>query len=139
MVGITSNIPNFLNQVREIWEELSPNHSISPVIWLCVLIVVGILESLIKVYAAIAVGHQFHSHRLAGSILAFIGFGIVEMLLSFAANKLHLVPGGLFSNITLGSGAGLQSIQFAVLISVIGIAVYGTLCWYLLDRRLNLE
>lgn len=136
MVSITSNWPEFVRQVQELWLQLSPDKSLSPIIWMIVLMIVNVLESVIKVYAALAVGHQFHSHRLAGAVLAYFGFGIVELLLSFIANKLHLFPTGFLSSTTF---PGVEVAQFGTLFAVIGLVVYGLLCWYLLDRRLNLE
>lgn len=137
MVAITSNVQEFLRQVNDVWTQISPDHTLSPVIWFIVLMIVGTMENLIKVYAAIAVGHQFRSHRLAGSVLAFLGFGMVEMLLSFIANKLKLLPDGWFSSTSMAGG--IKMLQFGTLVAVVGIVIYGFLCWYLLDRRLNLE
>ena len=139
MVGITSNIPAFIRQVQEIWNELVPHHAAGPFIWFIILLLAGIFESLIKVYAAIAVGHQFGSHRLAGSILAYIGFGIIEMAVSFIANKLHLLPRNLFALNAGGLESSVRGIQAGLLVVLLQMVIYGLLCWYLLDRKLNLE
>ena len=139
MVAITSNVAAFLRQVREVWQQISPAYSLTPIIWLCVMLIAGVMESLIKVYAAIAVGHQFHSHRLAGSILAYIGFGIIEMAVSFIANKLHLLPRNLFALNAGGLESSVRAIQTGLLVVLLQMVIYGLLCWYLLDRKLNLE
>ena len=137
MVAITSNVPEFLRQVQQVWNSLSPDHTLSPVIWFIVMMFLALLETLIKVYAAIAVGHQLGNHRLVGSVLAYFGFGLVELLLTFIGNKLKLIPGGFLSS--AGTGMSVGDMQFASVLMLIGIAIYGILCWYLLDRRLNLE
>ena len=139
MVAITSNVPEFLRQVREIWKQISPAYSLTPVIWLCVMMIAGVMESLVKVYAAIAVGHQFHSHRLAGSVLAYFGFGLIELLLSFVSNKLHLFPDGFIRSASTAGFLSVRDMQIGTLVTLIQIAIYGFLCWYLLDHRLNLE
>ena len=139
MVAITSNVPEFVRQVKEVWATLSPNMALAPVIWLIIMLAAGVMESMIKVYAAIAVGHQFNSHRLAGSVLAYLGFGIIEMILSFVGNKLHLLPARLLNSTNAAGFISVRSMQTGTLMALIGIAVYGILCWYLLDRRLNLE
>lgn len=138
MVGITSSVQEFLREAQDIWKQLSPNNSLTPVIWLIILLCAGVMESLIKVYAAIALGHQFSSHRLAGSILAYLGFGIVEMLLSFVSNKFDVLEKLLNSTNSAGF-MSVRSTQTATLVALAEIAIYGLLCWYLLDRRLNLE
>ena len=139
MVAITSNVPEFIRQVKEVWATLSPNMALAPVIWLIIMLAAGVMESMIKVYAAIAVGHQFNSHRLAGSVLAYLGFGIIEMILSFVGNKLHLLPARLLNSTNAAGFISVRSMQTGTLMALVGIAVYGILCWYLLDRRLNLE
>lgn len=137
MIGITSNVPVFMKQVQEAWRQISPDQSLTPIVWFFVSAIVGVMENLIRVYAAIAVGHQLNSHRLAGAVGAFFGFGLVELLLSLLLDKLHLIPGGVFASTSAVNG--IQALQLGTLFSVIGIVVYGLLCWYLLDRRLNLE
>jgi hypothetical protein len=139
MVAITSNVPEFIRQVKEVWATLSPNMALAPVIWLIIMLAAGVMESMIKVYAAIAVGHQFNSHRLAGSVLAYLAFGIIEMILSFVGNKLHLLPARLLNSTNAAGFISVRSMQTGTLMALVGIAVYGILCWYLLDRRLNLE
>ena len=137
MIAITSNVPEFLRQAHELWTQLSPDHSLTPIIWIIVIMITNTMENLFKVYAAIAVGHQFNSNRLAGSVLAYFGFGIVELFLSFLASKLGILPDWLFSS--TGMTSGVQAMQFGTIIALIGIVIYGLMCWYLLDRRLNLE
>ncbi|MBR1901231.1 MAG: hypothetical protein IJ820_09265 [Lachnospiraceae bacterium] len=139
MVAITSNVPEFIRQVQDVWKTLSPNNSLAPVIWLIVMLAVSVMESMIKVYAAISVGHQFGSHRLIASVLAYIGFGIVETVITIVGNKLHLLPSRLLNSTNAAGFVSVQAMQMGTLAALIGIAVYGFLCWYLLDRRLNLE
>ena len=45
-------------------------------------------ETAAKLYAAIAVGHQWSNHRVMGAIAAFIGFGIIESVLGNIIGKI---------------------------------------------------
>ena len=58
---------------------------------------------------------------------------------SFVGNKLHLLPARLLNSTNAAGFISVRSMQTGTLMALVGIAVYGILCWYLLDRRLNLE
>ena len=97
-----------------------------------------------KVYAAIAVGHQWSNHRIMGAIIAYIGFGIIETIIgnivgaitdnSWFYTKLDSISMNM-------STAGFASlVMFAgIIICAIVAAIYGVISWLLLDRKLNLE
>ena len=97
-----------------------------------------------KVYAAIAVGHQWSNHRIMGAIIAYIGFGIIETIIgnivgaitdnSWFYTKLDSISMNM-------STAGFASlVMFAgIIICAIVAAIYGFVSWKLLDKRLNLE
>ena len=138
MVGIVSDVPEFLRQIRELRDMFFSSWTTEFVLFI-VLIIVGLMESLCKVYAAISVGHQFNSHRLLFSALAYIAFGIIEMVISLPLSSDGVAFGKIIGKIVDTNGMPPASaLWILIVISLIGILIYGALAWYLLDRRLNL-
>lgn len=108
-----------------------------------VLVFMSFAETAAKVYAAIAVGHMWGSHRVIGAIAAFIGFGIIESILG---NLIGGIGNGTvidgYWNVTADlSNIGQVHLSMVLLIAVaaIGTVVYGFVAWKLLDKKLNLE
>jgi hypothetical protein len=143
MVVIISDMKTFNEFISEImWnlDSLIGSGSIVKQLGMAVVILIlGIMKSLSEIYASMAVGHQFGSHRGLWSILAYIGFSLIELGISY-------LP--FVKKITVQlteQGGFLYNEQFhgtfaiAVLFSLIGILIYGAITWRLLDRRLNLE
>jgi len=143
MVGILSSIPEFVSEIQDAWRMLVGNGQMQVrIAMLVIVIILGIIASLCKVYASIAIGHQFNSHRLFFSILAYIAIGIVEVIITSIPFVEKLVENGRkFFETQTGSSAviSLSGMGPLLVISVIQILVYGFVTWYLLDRRLNLE
>lgn len=100
-------------------------------------------ETAAKVYAAIAVGHQWSNHRVLGAIAAYIVFGIIESLLGNII--LRITDAGIidiFDSMTVDmSGIAQTHLMMILLIIFIAIvaAIYGVISWLLLDKKLNLE
>lgn len=91
-----------------------------------------------KVYAAIAIGHQWSNHRVIGAIAAYIGLGIIESILGNLSTGLQ----NAYINWTadLSNNAQVHLIMTLLIVAgVIGAAIYGFVSWKLLDKRLNLE
>ena len=118
-----------------------------------VLILVGCAEMILKVYAAIAIGHLIGGRRKIIAILSYFGLSIIEsMLLNafiFAREGLGIAAGledsdwGIMYAAGEWSvkGAGLAAGVFGVLIlmsAVLGI-IYFVITKMILSRRLNLE
>ena len=139
MVAIISDLKTFNEFISEIMNNLDAlfgSGSLMRQLGMMVLVLIlGVLKSLSEIYASMAVGHQFNSHRGIMSIAAYIVFSIIEMCLGFMPFIRKLGErGGLLYNEQL-SGA----FPAAVVFSLVGILVYGTITWKLLDRRLKLE
>lgn len=139
---------SFLDEFQFLLDEIKILFKSEPSSILCIVEIIIIAftaaaEAAVKIYAAIAVGHQWGSHRVLGAILAYIGFGIIESII-----------GSIFG---LVSDTGILDVfyklvddlsvmaqcQLTMLLTFIGIAllaaIYWFLCWKLLDKRLNLE
>ena len=113
------------------------------IVELLVGIFVVFAETAAKVYAAIAVGHQWNNHRVLGAIAAFIGFGIIESVVGNLIGRIldtGAADGVLDMTVNMSEIAQmhLTMIFFIVCFAVIA-AIYGFVAWKLLDKRLNLE
>ena len=92
---------------------------------------------IVRLYAAISIGHLWTEHRILGAVLAYIGIGVLEAFLA--------MPVGTYISLYWsGTGAvgitnALQGEGILLLIAAAGTAVYGVVTWLILDRKLNLE
>lgn len=102
----------------------------------------GCCVSCVQVYAALAVGHSFASHKLAWSVVFFFGFqfavqflGSMALIVLDASQVLDLLPAWRLS--------GMAAIHLAMFMMIVGMVAYGAIFYgvtaYFLKRRLNLE
>lgn len=114
--------------------------SILLVLEILLIIFMAFAETAAKVYAAIAVGHQWSNHRVLGAIAAYIIFAIIE---SIIGNIIGAITDGLDwsfteNNLSVIASTHLTMIMIIVFFAVVA-AIYGFISWKLLDKRLNLE
>ena len=108
--------------------------------------ITSILATIMKIYAAIAIGHQVTNHRLIGAVGAYIGLGFAETLLTILLTSFGLAAGGTgfwtFFNMETLMGTEFSSVMIGAIASLQNLLEAGVLfalAWILLDRRLNLE
>ena len=121
------------------------------ILWIGIMIL-SILTLIVRVYAAVAIGSQWSSHRLVGSILAYIVFKLIEVIIAnifqaigpvrewFERLVADSTVTATHSAIT-ASATGIDSwaLQLVVLaIILIELVVYWLLAWHFTDRKLNL-
>ena len=107
------------------------------------LAVAGTAASIVRIYAGIAIGHQFNDHRILFSILALVAFNIIGTTVMSLLGSAGMYS-GVFDSLSrifeAGSTQALYAAQAGMLaFLVLQIAFFGALTWVLLDRRLNLE
>lgn len=112
-----------------------------------VFLAVTAAASIVRIYAAIAIGHQFNGHRIAWSVVAYIAFQIIETIIGslFGLFAHSMSPfetwaesfGRFFEAETVS--AMLLVEWWAIVGAAVFIVIFGLLTWFLLDRRLNLE
>lgn len=108
------------------------------VIEIVILIAIGCMETALKIYASISIGHQWSNHRALGSVLAYIGFGIIEGILAS-------MPGISTFNLQSFNSAtdpfASVKIGLAIIVAIVAglAAIYWLITWLLLSRRLNLQ
>lgn len=107
------------------------------------IIVVGTAASIVRIYAGIAIGHQFNSHRILFSILALVAFNVIGTTLSSILGSLGYYSGVFDSLSKIFEADTLQGLYLAqtgmIALALVQVVFFGLLTWGLLDRKLNLE
>ena len=125
----------------EAWEQLP---SVLGVLILTALIViVSTAASIVRIYAGIAIGHQFNDHRILFSIVALVAFNVIGTILTsiLSATGNYF---GLFDSISkifeADTLAGIYAAMgSAIVFLLVQVLFFGAMTWFLLDRKLNLE
>jgi len=107
------------------------------IIMTIIMIIAMIVCMIVRVYAAIAIGHQWSDHRVLGSIFAYVGIRIIETILLSVTGEKVFNSGFNFASQISSYPVGID-VELIVMAAV-GILIYGVITWLLLDRRLNLE
>ena len=95
---------------------------------------------LMQIYASLAIGHQWSSHRILGSVLTYFGINTIKGLLNSLLLNMGILIGLPGLIITQTGKESLIPVQVsAVCMALILIVVFSYLTWYFLDRKLNLE
>ena len=107
------------------------------------IIVIGTAASIVRIYAGIAIGHQFNSHRILFSILALVAFNVIGTTLSSILGSLGYYSGVFDSLSRIFDADTLQGLYLAqtgmIVLALVQLVFFGLLTWVLLDRKLNLE
>ncbi|MEG0157272.1 MAG: hypothetical protein RR661_06440, partial [Anaerovoracaceae bacterium] len=147
ITGCTSGFPDLFQgigvTISTIWEKVGAG-SILVGAEILLLFLLGGAEMALKIYAAISVGHQCGSHRILGAIGAYLGFGIVEVIVMNFLGILGAEIGidARLSAFTQGMGtvASLQVVLLPMMASVLALGgIYYTVTYILMKNRLNLE
>ena len=107
------------------------------------IIIIGTAASIVRIYAGIAIGHQFNSHRILFSILALVAFNVIGTTLSSILGSLGYYSGVFDSLSRIFEADTLQGLYLAqagmIVLALVQVVFFGLLTWVLLDRKLNLE
>lgn len=150
IVSPVIDLSEILHVFRWLWEALCGNQNTANAFLACaeliLLILVGMAQSYLMLYLAMAIGHLFNKNRVAMSVVAYIGIHVaVSTLLSFTGNIFGDMLGDLLSDLFWGkSGYPVwrsvhMSLWFGIFAVGIGGAVYFFLTEYILRNKLNLE
>jgi hypothetical protein len=112
-----------------------PKHFLLYFIESLIMMIVGIVKTIMQIYAAITIGHQAQNH----TTLASIGAYIVVLMFEASVGRMF-VP--LFMRLGLpeaGSAFDFTGVFFPALIMELAFAaIYFFVCKYLMEKRLNL-
>ena len=137
-------IPSFSKEVQEIGFgsivskafEMAAPYTINIILGILI-VIAGAVAAIVRIYAAISIGHLWSDHRIIGAVLAYIGFGILESIV-MALLGIGVFWAGNYPD--LFTALGTMGAEGAVLAGCAAeIAFYGVVTWLILDRKLNLE
>ena len=133
---------NFLALTQEVLMQ-DKIHIILIILEILIVILLAFAETAAKVYAAIAVGHQWSNHRVLGAIGAFIGFGIIESVVGNLIGEIldmGVADGAVNVTTEMSQMAQVHlTMLLVIVVCAVVAAIYGFVAWKLLDKRLNLE
>ena len=125
----------------EVLEHL-PSASAATFLFL-LMIIFGAAASIVRIYAGIAIGHQFNDHRILMSIVALIGFNVIGTTLSTICGRAGVYFGVFDSFEQIFEANTTGALYFAqggmILFLLVQTVLFGVITWFLLDRKLNLE
>lgn len=102
--------------------------------------ILGFAVIVTKIYAAFSIGQIFMNHRFLIGVLIYIGFEVAEFVLRTVLDipKLRQNVLGL-SYYMIYDYFTQDNTLLYLLAQCILLAVYGTISWYFLDKKLNLR
>ena len=125
----------------ELLEHL-PSASAATILFM-LMIILGAAASIVRIYAGIAIGHQFSDHRILMSIVALIAFNMIGTTLTTICSRAGVYFGVFDSFGQIFEADTTQALYLAqggmILFLLVQTAFFGVITWLLLDRKLNLE
>ena len=107
-----------------------------------VMMILGAAASITRIYAGIAIGHQFGEHPILMSVVALVGFNVIGTTLASICSSIGFYSGFFDSVQQIFESDSVRALYLAqggsILFMVFQIALFGAITWILLDRRLNL-
>ena len=144
-IGGFSDIGDMLAQIGNLYGE----HPVAFLYTLEILVIaiMAILKSIYQVYAAMSIGQLAPKHRIAFSVLAYIGIGAVMMILfillisflgtDMMAGAVKWMVNGL-DNMDAEQGVQLVALLF-FLSQAVQVVIFHVVSERILNKRLNLE
>lgn len=130
----------FTHGLHQAFNILSKSSNTVLILQIVLLFIVASAEMVAKLYASIAVGHQWSNHRKLGAVIAYAVFSTVEGIVGV---PIIGVTGDLFGNAAYSARMHPQwdTTLFTILMidSAVLLAVYWFVSWILLHKRLNLQ
>lgn len=142
-----SYLPGLKDVFHQLWIEFTMEFGVGAnivamVVEFIIITIVGAIQGMLMIYAAIAIGHTMQNHRILGAVGAYIGLSIIMQVLG----SVVMIPLGLlnfgnletivvqnpflfFNGIMLVSG----------LISIVSSVIFFFITTFILSRQLNLE
>ena len=147
IVSPVVELSDFFRGVRWFWDSItSSSHAVNAVLALIeffLLFLVGMAQSYLMLYLAMAVGHLFNKNRVAMSVVAYIGIQVIVSTIFSTIARVFSEP--LSSALErffwgpAGWGYFHQSLWFTIIATGAVGAVYFFLTEYILRNKLNLE
>lgn len=120
-------------------EKLTAAQIVSLTVEFIIAIIIGMFQSLLMFYAAIAIGQQFKS-RVGGAVVAYIClYAAVEVINTFIMIIGIAVFGSIEVDLTISVGTFQAFLGLIAVYSLILAAVYFCITRHFLSKKLNLE
>ena len=120
-------------------EKLTAAQIISLTAEFIIAIIIGMFQSLLMFYAAIAIGQQFKS-RVGGAVVAYIClYAAVQVINTFIMIIGIAVFGSIEADLTMSVGTFQAFLGLIAVYSLIFAAVYFCITRHFLSKKLNLE
>ncbi len=140
---LAQSITSFFSEFSEAILSMYHISFSSYLVWLIILSITGILQSVFCIYAAISIGQCAKKHKIAASVGCYVGFCIINNIIS----QLLLVLFGIsstqiFSLVATSNYTGnmvLDSYLPSAILALVTGAIYYLITELLMRRRLNLE
>lgn len=132
----------FLTEIRTYIRMYAIGKEIGSILLWFLIAILLFAATLMQIYTALAIGHQWTAHRILGSVIAYFVIDLIKSTFSWILAGIGFYSGlGGTLGIQLENGQlAMGKLQAGILISaVVLIVIYSAVTWYLLDRKLNLE
>jgi hypothetical protein len=104
-----------------------------------ILLIIGILQAILMIYASIAIGQLFNSHRVLGSFVAYIAITTLLQIISTVGTS--ILGMNFFQPYNFDDIAAIPRVIFPTIIAFLAVTAVGfyLLTNYLFKKKLNLE
>lgn len=123
--------------LSEISKEFGPYNMTLLTVELIALIMIGLINNILIIYASIAIGQLFNGHKVLGSFASYIGIStVLQIIISVALVSL----GALFQK-TFEEINSLPQVVFPLTIgfTIVANVLFYCITNYIFNRKLNLE
>ena len=138
ILGPDQVLPALGEFIVDVCREIGIPRAILLIVQLILVFMFGCACSVVKIYAAISIGHHWMNHRIFGSILAYVAFGVIETVLAvilFRFVDINAVFDWIGNFDLWAPSLGLLIIGAIYLIID---AIYWLISWGTLNNKLNL-
>lgn len=131
----TNQIQIPVSELSQLWDMILAKHDlvgeiVLPIILGVLSIIASCLVNVAHIYASISIGHLWNNHRIAGSILAYVGITVIEGIII-----------SIFGDLTIME-VFMKSVNtyfgFSIIINLISAVLFWFISWIILDKKLNL-
>lgn len=126
---------------RKALEETGPLFWVMAVL-LILLMVLGMAKSIYQIYAAMALGQLFESHRVIGSCVSYVGISVVVSVLTSIVTMITgwIIPDKWIYYVnSRGDIFGVGYLLLLLIVTAVQLLIFHVIAERILSTRLNLE
>ena len=138
ILGPDEVLPVIGDFFQDVFRELGFARAILLLVQFILLLLLGSVCSVVKIYAAISIGHRWLNHRIFGSILAYIAFGVIETVISVIIFRFVNLNDLLYWIGEFDLWAPSLGLLMLGALYLIIDAIYWLVSWGTINKKLNL-